>query len=247
MGESIGGLNRAYDVVFELLSPEALKKIAKVVRPPPSLSSPPTKLRNEIKRFFKRNCPTRFYPELVDDIKKNAYKYLPSDLEEPDDEETLKSVMRKAVSDLGFQLFDKEVDIPPATRADIVGYRRRLTRHEKREHFWKKKEVETEKWYQFLGVELKTAKRGKDPLYRQAAVYAKYFDYAFTAVTPLTLIKRKDAYAFFQIFYNEMKDKGIGIVLMTKNRIIGTILASQENEVAESKRRYLVQEMELKT
>ena len=80
-------------------------------------------------------------------------------------------------------------------------------------------------------------------MYRQASVYAQYFDNAFTAVTPLTLLEQR--YDFFRGFYEEMKDKGIGIVLTTENRVLGTILAFKENPPSISKRRHLYREMNL--
>jgi hypothetical protein len=164
---------------------------------------------------------------------------LSTDLDEPRTENELKPLIRKAIKDLCFAPYDKEVPIPPATRADMVGYKGRRSKHRIKTG-WFSHETKTTKWREFLGVELKTAKRSKDPMYRQVSVYAQYFDHAFTVLTPLTLLRQTgDSYEFFRNFYGEMKTKGVGIVLATNRRILGTILASKHNSIAAAKRRYL--------
>lgn len=247
MGTSIGGLDSAFDQMLDQLSQSSLKQAARVIHPPINLSSSSTFLRNEIIRFVGRNYGERatiFYPALERFLLDNVdTRLLLSDLEEPRREQDLKPVMKRAIRTLGFEVHDSEVRIPPTTRADLIGYRRRGTRHVTKKWFGLQSETETEWWYEFLGVELKSAKRGKDPMYRQASVYAQYFDNAFTAVTPLTLLEQ--GYDFLRNFYEEMKSKGIGIVLMTEKGIKGTVLASRENSPTDSKRRHLYREMEL--
>jgi len=256
MGERIGGLDSAYRHVFNLLSQDSLKKVASVIHPKVSLSSSPTLLRREIVHFVRKNdgvIGAKFYPGLIGIIlDKVDEKALVSDLDEPSTERELKPLIRRAVKDLGFTPHSKEVSIPTATRADIVGYRGRRSKYPVRKHLGKlplpMHDWRTKKWFEFLGVELKTAKRAKDPLYRQVSRYAKYFDYAFTVVTPLTLLKqpsRRESYAFFRDFYAEMRAKRVGIVLATRNRILGTILASKHNTIGDSQRRYLDRQVNL--
>jgi hypothetical protein len=250
MGETIGGLDSAYRDVFNMLSQGSLKKVASVIHPKVSSSSSPNLLRREITHFVRKNygvIGTKFYPGLISIIlDKVSEKALSSDLDEPHAEVELKPLIRRAAKDLGFTPHSKEVPIPPATRADIVGYKGRRSKHRVRKHLGRiplpMHEERTEKWFEFLGVELKTAKRAKDPLYRQVSVYAKYFDHAFTVVTPLTLLTQpnpRESYAFFRDFYAEMKSKRVGIVLATRNHILGTILASKCNDIAERERRHL--------
>ena len=254
MGKTIGGLDSAYRDVFNMLSQGSLKEVASVIHPKVNLSSPSTSLRREVIRYVRTTSGvigTKFYPGLISIIlEKVSEKALSSDLDEPHAEVELKPLIRRAAKDLRFAPHSKEVLIPPATRADIVGYRGKRSKHKVRKHLGRiplpMHEERTEKWFEFLGVELKTAKRAKDPLYRQVSVYAKYFDYAFTVVTPLTLLTQpnpRESYAFFRDFYAEMKSKRMGIVLATRNHILGTILASKRNDIAERKRGYLYRQI----
>jgi len=245
MGESIGGLDLAYHRVFNLLSHDSLKEVTSVIRPRISPSSSPTLLRREVVRFVRKNygvIGTKFYPGLIAIIlEKVSLRNLSSDLDEPSAEEELKPLIRRAVKNLSFTPYSKEVSIPPATRADVVGYKRRRSTERVRTGLFSH-DTRTTKWYEFLGVELKTAKRAKDPMYRQVSVYAKYFDHAFTVVTPLTMLKQPnphESYDFFRGFYAEMKLKRVGIVLATRNHILGTILASKANDVGDRERRHL--------
>jgi len=243
IGKSIGGLDAAYDRVFHLLSHGSLKHVTSVIHPPVSLSSSPTRLRTEITHYVRKNygkIATKFYPGLISIIlERVSERALSTELGEPATEEKLKPLIRKAMKDLGFTPYDKEIPIPPATRADIVGYRGRRSKHRVKTGLFSH-ETKITRWREFLGIELKTAKRGKDPMYRQVSVYARYFDHAFTVITPLTLLRQaSDSYEFFRHFYGEMKAKGVGIVLATNRRILGTILASKHNSIATSKRRYL--------
>jgi hypothetical protein len=114
---------------------------------------------------------------------------LSTELEEPKTEEELKPLIRKGTRAMGFTAYEKEISIPPGTRADIVAYKGRRSKRRIRTG-WFSHRTKTTKWHEFLGVELKTAKRGKDPMYRQVSAYAQYFDHAFTVVTPLTSLGR---------------------------------------------------------
>ena len=247
MGSSIRGLDAAYDLVFNTLSHRSLKQVASVIRPPVPLSSSPVRLRSEIAHYVRKNygkIATKFYPGLISIILEMVdERALSTELDEPRTEEELKPLIRKGISHMGFTAHGKEIPIPPGTRADIVAYKGRRSKHRIRTGLFSH-ETKTTKWREFLGIELKTAKRGKDPMYRQVSVYAQYFDHAFTVITPLTLLKQTvDSYEFFRHFYGEMKAKGVGIVLATDKHILGTILASRHNSIATSKRRYLDRHM----
>jgi len=249
IGTSFGGLDAAYDRVFHLLSHGSLKQMASVIRPPVRLSSSPTRLRSEVTHYVRKNygrIATKFYPGLISIIlERVSGRALSTELDEPRTEEELKPLIRKAIKGLGFTPYDKEIPIPPATRADIVGYKGRRSKRRIRTGLFSH-ETKITRWREFLGIELKTAKRGKDPMYRQVSVYAQYFDHAFTVITPLTLLRQtSDGYEFFRHFYREMKAKGVGIVLATNRRILGTILASKHSSISTSKRRYLDRHMKI--
>jgi hypothetical protein len=243
MSSSIRGLDAAYDLVFNMLSHGSLKQMASIIHPPVPLSSSPLRLRNEIAHYVMKNygkIATKFYPGLVSIILEMVNeRALSAELDEPKTEEELKPLIRKGIRNIGFIAYDTEIPIPPGTRADIVAYKGRRSVRRVRTGLFSH-ETKTTKWHEFLGVELKTAKRGKDPMYRQVSVYAQYFDHAFTVITPLTLLRQtSNSYEFFRHFYREMKAKGVGIVLATDRRILGTILASKHNSIQTSKRRYL--------
>jgi hypothetical protein len=158
----------------------------------------------------------------------------------------LKPVLKAALRD-DWSIYPKEVNIPPGTRADIVGFKR---------HFdyvkldigliGRLKGERSEKrvpWYEFLGVELKTAKRSKDPMYRQAAVYTDYFDYSFSVITPLTVLKH--GYAGMNKFIEEMRSKGMGILLANRYKVLGTVLKAEEKEIGRNRRQHLVRQLKL--
>lgn len=71
-------------------------------------------------------------------------------------------------------MYPKEVPISASTRADIVAYHRRHETEEERGFLGRLKDRRHIRWYELLGVELKTAKRKKDPLYRQAKEYTHF-------------------------------------------------------------------------
>jgi hypothetical protein len=92
---------------------------------------------------------------------------------------------------------------------------------------------------------LKTAKRGKEPLDRQVSVYSKYFDDSFVVVTPLTLLEH--GHEYFRFLQEELKSKGIGLILANRSEIVGTIIPSRTTTVALSNRRLLAKKMRLRS
>jgi hypothetical protein len=171
---------------------------------------------------------------------------LNSAFKEPAKEAQLKPVLKAALKE-DWSIYPKEVSIPPGTRADFVGFKRHLDvvklnigligrlkgeRSEKRVP-----------WYEFLGVELKTAKRSKDPMYRQAAVYTDYFDYSFSVITPLTVLRH--GHTSMNKFIEEMKSKGMGILIANQYRVLGTILKAEEKEIGRNRHQHLVRQLNL--
>lgn len=246
---SIKGIEQAYFKVLDLLPRSSLKELAQQIRPRVPLSSSPRVLRREVEEYITRNYKgSKFYVGLIEFMKDTLPKTsLSSVLSEPKREEDLKPLIKKALMAKRFKVYESEVPIPPATRADIVGYRSgKKTRVTK---WWpithRPRETETKRWYVFLGFELKTAKRGKEPFDRQVSVYAKYFDNAFAVVTPLTLLEH--GYDYFRHLQGELRSRGVGLILATKKRIIGTIISSRTNSVAQSNKRFLIKKMRLRT
>lgn len=188
ISKSFGDVDKAFNYVFkELLSIPVLKEVIDEHRgiPRPD-SSAKDDLLKHIMSYIKRNFPkealySKFTELVIESIDDHSLQKV---LDEPDIEADLKPIMKKAIKEqLGFTPYAKEVTIPPKTRADVVGYKRRYDIAEK--GWWVFKEVERIPYDEFVGIELKTAKRSKDPLFRQASIYADYFDYSFTAITPL--------------------------------------------------------------
>jgi disulfide oxidoreductase YuzD len=187
-----------------------------------------------ISTHIKRNFPKKeFYPKLVKYISEIAD---PESLAEPDLESELKPMMKEALQRLGYKVHPTEIKIEPRTRADMVGYKRRYETEEK--GLFLKKTIK-KPWYEFVGVELKTAKRDRDSAYRQALAYINYFDYTFIVLTPYTLITW--GYETVKDVYKFMKSKGVGIVLVDKHNPIGTILEAKEKKPKERNRKYLCQ------
>jgi hypothetical protein len=174
-----------------------LKRVVKEVNilPPPQ-SNAVRDLQRSVERYIERNIgmqESHFCTSVAElFLTNNPERDLNSAFKEPARETQLKPVLKAALKQ-DWSIYPKAVSIPPGTRADIVGFKR---------HFdlvkldvgliGRLKGERSEKrvpWYEFLGIELKTAKRSKDPMYRQAAVYTDYFDYSFSVITPLTVLK----------------------------------------------------------
>jgi len=208
-------------------------------------SSAKDDLLKHIMSYIKRNFPkealySKFTELVIESIDDHSLQKV---LDEPDIEADLKPIMKKAIKEqLGFTPYAKEVTIPPKTRADVVGYKRRYDIAEK--GWWVFKEVERIPYYEFVGIELKTAKRSKDPLFRQASIYADYFDYSFTAITPYTMLKQE--YEFINRFCKECERIGMGVVLLDARYPLGTIVPAKEGRPKERNRRYLTDQMGLK-
>jgi hypothetical protein len=230
-------IDKAYTYILNDVIPlHSIREIIDNQRIPEPKTSAKNDLIKSITSYIKRNFSAReFYPKLVE------YMYEVADprvLAEPDLESELKPMMKKVLQRLRLKVYPKEITIPPDTRADMVGYKRKYDVEERSKHIFFTETIKIP-WLEFIGVELKTAKRGIDPVYRQASVYADYFDYSFVALTPYTMIEW--GYETVNRFNKEMKLKGVGIVLVDKHNIIGTILEAKEKKPKERNRKYLTQ------
>ncbi len=217
---------------------------------PPPTSSAVKDLRHSIERYIERNIGKQeshfctYAARFI--LESNTQSDLNSAFKEPAKEAQLKPVLRRELKEI-WSIHPKEVAIPPSTRADIVGYKRHFDNVKLDIGLFERLRGEPgEKrvpWYEFLGVELKTAKRSKDPMYRQAAVYTDYFDYSFSVITPLTVLKH--GYASMNRFEQEMRSKGMGILLANQHGVLGTILKAEPREISRNRRQHLVRELEL--
>lgn len=236
VGKNFGDVNETFNYIFkELFSVPILKKVIDEYRGiPRPKSSAKDDLLKHITGYIKKNFPKEnLYSKFIEFVVKSVdSRSLRKVLDEPNSEADLKPIMKEALKQLGYTPYDKEVKIPPATRADVVGYKRRYDIAEK--GWWIFKEEERIPYYEFIGIELKTAKRSKDPLFRQASIYTDYFDYSFTAITPLSMLKH--GYEFIERFYREMRTIGMGIVLVDAHNPIGTILSAKEGRPKERNR-----------
>nr|MDO8100250.1 hypothetical protein [Candidatus Njordarchaeota archaeon] len=236
IGVDLRDINGAYEFVFKELCPVQILK--NIIREHKGIPKPDSLTRDDlydhITRYIRRNYPrdnfsVRFTELVLESHKKESRDELLRTLGEPEAEANLKPRMKKTLEELGYTPYKDEVKLPPATRADVVAYKRRYDispRH-----------------YEFVGVELKTAKRGKDPLFRQASVYADYFDYSYVAITPLALLEQE--YEYNKKFYRDMQDKGVGIILFASFIPLGTILRAKKNRPKESNRKYLTSQLGL--
>jgi hypothetical protein len=242
--------------VFDELTPAwVLKAVVDEVKilPRPDSNSPRA-LQRSIGGYIERNLgklESHFCSNFADfvldavsdgDLNK-AYK-------EPTSEAALKPMIHRRLEAERFTVFSKEVSIPPNTRADIVAYVRHFDTIKRPaggrlNRILGRTETIRKPHYEFLGIELKTAKRSKDPMYRQASVYTDYFDNSFSVITPLTLLRH--GYLSINKFIDEMARKGMGILLANRTNILGTILKSERKEVSRTKNQHLVKQLGLRT
>ncbi len=168
---------------------------------------------------------------------------------EPTSEAALKPMVRRRLVADGFTVYAREASIPPNTRTDIVAYARHFDKFERPaegrlDRMLGRTELIRKPYYEFLGIELKTAKRSKDPMYRQASVYTDYFDNSFSVITPLTVLRH--GYVAINKFIDEMGEKGMGILLANRVNILGTILKSEKKEISRTRNQHLVTALGLK-
>jgi hypothetical protein len=248
--EDLHDVDGAYSFVFEgLCVVPILKNIIREYKGIPRCdfsTSTRDDMFNHIVRYVKRNFPKdNLFVKLTELVlESNDKSQLQSYFAEPTVEADLKPAVKEKLQELGYTPYDKEVEIPPATRADVIGYRRRYDVRERevtRGH-WEEVRVG---YYEFVGIELKTAKRSKDPLFRQASVYTDYFDYSYTTITPLALLEQ--GYEYIDKFYRQMQAIGMGIILASAHVRWGwaTILRAKEKRPKESNRRYLASQLGL--
>ncbi len=174
IGEDLHDVDGSYEFIFKELCPVQILK--NIIREHKGIPRPDSLTRDDlydhITRYIKRNYPrdnffVRFTEFVLESHKKEAPDELQRTLGEPEAEANRKPRMKRTLEELGYTPYEDEVKLPLATRADVVGYKRRYDispRH-----------------YEFIGVELKMAKRSKDPFFRQASVCADYFDYSYVA------------------------------------------------------------------
>lgn len=241
--------------VFRELTPAwVLKAVVdeRRILPKPDSNSPRV-LQRSIEGFIERNVgkleshfSTSFAEFVVNAVSERdlnaAYK-------EPTSEAVMKPMVRRRLATEGFTVYPREVGIPPNTRADVVAYARHFDTIERPaegrlDRMLGRKELIRKPRYEFIGIELKTAKRSKDPLYRQASVYTDYFDNSFSVITPLTVLRH--GHAAVSKFIHVMADIGMGILLANRSNILATILKSELKEVSRRKNQHLVEELGLR-
>lgn len=238
--------------VFSKLTPGwILQRVVREVNilPPPA-SNAVRDLQRSIERYIERNIgkqESHFCTSVAEFIlKNNPERDLNFAFKEPAREAQLKPVLRRELKE-DWSIYPKEVSIPPSTRADIVGFKRHFDLVKLDIGLLKRLRGEPQEkrvpWYEFLGIELKTAKRSKDPMFRQAAVYTDYFDYSFSVITPLTVLKH--GYAAMNKFVEEMESKGMGILIANRHKVLGTVLKAEETEIGRNRRQHLVRELNL--
>jgi hypothetical protein len=242
--------------VFAELTPAWVLKavVDKVNILPKPDSNSPRALQRSIEGYIERNLgklESHFCTNLVDFVLSAVSdRDLNTAYKEPTSEAALKPMIRRRLAAEGFTVFPREVSIPPNTRADIVAYVRHFDTFERPaegrlDRFLGRTKTIRKPHYEFLGIELKTAKRSKDPMYRQASVYTDYFDNSFSVITPLTVLRH--GYVAINKFIDEMGEKGMGILLANRSSILGTILKSERKEVSRTKNQHLAKELELRT
>jgi hypothetical protein len=216
-------------------------------------SNNPRALRRSVEGYVERNLgklESHFCTNFVDFVL-NAVseRDLNVAYKEPASEAAMKPMVRRRLALDGFTVYPKEVTIPPNTRADMVAYVRHFDTVEcpaegRLDRFLGRTKTIRKPHYEFLGIELKTAKRSKDPMYRQASVYTDYFDNSFTVITPLTVLRH--GYIAINKFIEKMAVEGMGILLANRSKILGTILKSERKKVSPRKNQHLVKELGLK-
>jgi len=242
--------------VFAELTPAwALKVIVDKMKilPKPDSNSP-RDLQRSVKAYIERNLGKQESHFCINFAEFALNSISELDLQaaykEPSSEAALKPMVRRKLAVEGFTVYPREVRIPPNTRADIVAYVRHFDTVERPaegrlNRFLGRTETIRKPHYEFLGIELKTAKRSKDPVYRQASVYTDYFDNSFSVITPLTVLRH--GYAAINKFIDEMAGKGMGLLLANRTNVLGTILKSERKEVSHTKNQHLVKELQLRT
>lgn len=203
---------------------------------------------------------------LIEHIDKNKIE---SSLKEPEYEDDLTPLARQALKScyiprenryIHYTPYPNELRIgySPELRsgysvADVVGHRPRYDTKTKRvprkigpiqTPLWKK--IQTRKhWYEFCGIELKTAKRNKDSLFRQIEDYIQYFDYSFTTITPFSFLSNLSSGYLQKKLYFKCESEGMGIILIDRTKVIGTILEAKEKSPIEENTKYLEEKIGL--
>jgi hypothetical protein len=215
-------------------------------------SNSPRALKRSVEGYIERNLgklESHFCTNFADFVLNSASERdLNAAYKEPTSEAALKPMVRRRLVADGFDVYPREVSIPPNTRADMVAYVRHFDRVERPaegrfNRMLGRTEIIRRPHYEFLGIELKTAKRSKDPMYRQASVYTDYFDNSFSVITPLTVLRH--GYVAINKFIDEMTGKGMGILLANRSNILGTILKSERKEISHKKNQHVLKEIGL--
>ena len=245
-GESIGEPPELFEYVFKLVPLWALDGVIRFekIRPVPAsqnLREYQRAIMEYIRRYRRRE--PEFWKELANFLDESNPRKIGKALSEPNNEQDLKPILMRALRAKGYGVYPREVPISDSTRADIVGYHRRKDIAEEKGIFGRVKERRQIRWYEFLGVELKTAKRAKDPLYRQARDYAGHFDNSFAVMTPLTVLSW--GYQPMDMFVEAMKEEGVGILLANRYRVLGTVTRSISSEIGARTRNELTQKLGL--
>jgi hypothetical protein len=253
LGEIIGEPPRLFHHIFdEFLPSKALDNIVNKKQVPLiSQTRNARDLRRAVDHYIKslygaresEYCET--FARLI--VESNSQRDLHKFLDEPTQESDLKPVLSHELRRMkNFKVHSREVPIGGSTRADLVAYKRRHEVWEEKGFLGRIKDRKRIPWFEFLGVELKTAKRSPDPLYRQVRVYTERFDNSFLVITPLTVLAwGGKEYHNVTRFVQEMREKGMGVLLVNKHRILGTVIRSQERVIGEKTRRELTQKLGL--
>ena len=167
-GDIIGEPPDLFHYVFKLVPLWTLDNVVKFekVKPPPTsrnLREYQRAIEDYIRRYRRREAEfcKEFARFLIDSNRRQINKAL----DEPRNEADLKPILGRALRIKNYKVHPKEVPIGASTRADIVVYHRRHETEKERGFLGRVKDRRRIRWYEFLGVELKTAKRAKDSLH----------------------------------------------------------------------------------